>query len=170
MTRIPRAVLACAAIVAAANAPAQQSRQLNRILTPPSEMKLAPPPLPPGARVAATQHPVPITVVDTAVRQIAAAWNTSALRPLLANNFLDRDRLLDALRRAPRDARLRVLAVEGARTLDQWLEDAGTPAEQRVSRVSATVRTQVEFNDVRAGFRRIEGTNELTLLVREPNR
>ena len=88
MTRIPRAVLVCAAIVAAANAPAQQSRQLNRILTPPSEMKLAPPPLPPGARVAATQHPVPITVVDTAVRQIAAAWNTSALRPLLANNFI----------------------------------------------------------------------------------
>jgi hypothetical protein len=169
MKRIAHVVLACAALFAAPGAPAQESRQLNRIPTPQTATKLAPQALPPGARVAAVARPVSAASVDAAVRQLAAAWNTPTLRPLLADNFFDKDRLLDALNRVPRDARLRVLAVQGSNTLNQWIEKRRDGAgEEYVSRVSATVRTQVEFNDPRAGFQRLDGTNELVLLVREP--
>jgi hypothetical protein len=167
MTRIRPLVFACIAAFAAAAA-AQESRQLNRIATPQTANKLAPAALPPGARLAATAHPVPAANVEAAVRQLAAAWNTAAMRPLLANNFYDKDRLIDALARVPRDARLRVVAVEGINTLSQWIEKVADGREQYVSRVSATVRTQVEYNDARAGFQRLDGTNELVLIVREP--
>ena len=39
MKRIAHVVLACAALLAAAGAPAQESRQLNRIATPPTAMQ-----------------------------------------------------------------------------------------------------------------------------------
>jgi len=169
MNRIQRIVLASAALLAAVPSPAQESRQLNRIQTPQTATKLAPGMLPPGARVAATSHPVSASAVDQAVRQVAAAWNTPSLRQLLADNFFDKDRLLDALNRVPRDAKLRVLAVEGINTLAQWIEKRRDGAgEEYVSRVSAIVRTQVEFTDPRAGFQRLDGTNELVLVVREP--
>ena len=169
MKRICQVCFALAALLAGASSFAQESRQLNRIPTPQSAAKLAPGSLPPGARIAATSHPVSASAVDQAVRQVAAAWNTPDLRPLLASNFFDKDRLLDALNRVPRDARLRVLAVEGINTHAQWIEKRRDGAgEEFVSRISATVRTQVEFNDPRAGFQRLDGTNELVLLVREP--
>ena len=168
MTRIRQAVLACAVCFSVTGLMAQESRQLNRIPTPSTAMQLAPSALPPGARRASTTHPVSPRTVETAVRQIASAWNTTALRPLLERNFLNRERLLEALRRVPRDAKLRVLAIEGIRTLEQWIENREGAGEEYVSRVSATVRTQVEFNDPRGGLQRLDGTNELVLLVREP--
>ena len=168
MRRGFHAILACIALAAAAASLAQESRQLNRIQTPQDAAKLQTSRLPPGARLASTAHPVSPQTVDTAVRQLAAAWNTPALRPLLERSFLDKERLLDALRRVPRDARLRVLAIEGIRTLEQWIENRDGAGEEYVSRVAATVRTQVEFNDTRGGLQRLEGTNELVLLVREP--
>ena len=47
-------------------------------------------------------------------------------------------------------------------------ESLGDGRWQPVSRVSATVRTQIEYNDPRTGFQRLDGTNELVLVVRFP--
>jgi hypothetical protein len=68
----------------------------------------------------------------------------------------------------PRDAVLRVLGVQGVQTLEQYVQADDSGQAMLVSRVSATVRTQVEFDDPAAGFQRREGTNEIVLLVKEP--
>ncbi|OGT01098.1 MAG: hypothetical protein A3F73_12135 [Gallionellales bacterium RIFCSPLOWO2_12_FULL_59_22] len=143
-------------------------RQLKRIATPQLSTPQATQALPPGARAAASARPVSRAKVEAAVKQIASAWNTQQLEPLLAKNFYDKRRLMDSLGTiVPRDAKLRVLGIQGVQTLNQYVQ-AGARGEQLVSRVSATLRTQVEFNDPSSGFRRLEGDNEVILLVYEP--
>lgn len=144
-------------------AQSQEMRRFNRIVTP-----LAAPTLPPGARAVTSARPVSRAKVESAVQQIAASWNTPLLESLLAENFYDKRRLMDSLSTVvPRDAKLRVLAIQGIQTLNQYMQ-AGAQGEQLVSRVSVTLRTQVEFNDPHDGFRRLEGDNEVVLLVFEP--
>lgn len=156
--------LLAALFAAAMPASAQEARQLNRIATP-----QAAPKLPPGARAVAAVRPVPAAPVEAAVQQIAASWNTARLEPLLADNFYDKTRLLDTLNaKVPRDAKLRVLAIQGMQTLNQYLQKNPAGSEDRVSRVSVTVRTQLEFNDPQTGLQRLDGTNEFILLVMEP--
>jgi hypothetical protein len=158
-----RLTLAFAALLGSLQVPAQEARQLNRIATP-----QAAPKLPPGARVVSALRPVKVAWVDAAVQELAASWNTPQLRPLLTDNFYDKDRLLDALNaQVPRDAKLRVLGVQGIQTLSQYLLKNPAGTEELVSRVSVTVRTQVEFNDPRTGFQRLDGTNEFILRVVE---
>lgn len=126
---------------------------------------------PAGERAAAAPVralvPVDRRLVERAVHDIAAAWNTGELERHLAEDFYDRERLTDAIDRVvPRDATVRVLAVQGMQTLTQSIEARGGRRE-RVSLVSVTVSTQVEFNGP-AGFARIPGTTELIVRVREP--
>jgi hypothetical protein len=145
---------------------AQEARRLNRIPRPEAT---ATPALPPGARAVTSIRPVSAARVEAVVREIASAWNTPRLGPLLSANFYDRSRLLDALQtKVPRDARLRVLGIQGVQTLSQYLQKGTAGKEQLVSRVSVTVQTQVEYNDPKAGFQRLEGTNEYILLITEP--
>ena len=155
-----------ALVAVAPLAVAQEVRQLNRIATP-----QALPTLPPGARAVTASRPVPRERIEAAVNQVTASWNTAELAPLLAENFYDKSRLLDALNaRVPRDAKLRVLAIQGIQTLNQYLQANPGGTEDLVSRVSVTVRTQLEFNDPTKGFQRLDGTNEIILLVTEPSR
>lgn len=151
-------------LLVASFASGQEVRQLNRIVTP-----QAAPKLPPGARVVASVRPVAAARVEDAVRQVAASWNTVRLAPLLAENFYDKSRLLDALTtKVPRDAILRVLAIQGMQTLNQYLQKNAAGGDDLVSRVSVTMRTQLEFNDPQKGLQRLDGINEFILLVTEP--
>ena len=153
-----------AAIGAAGAAHAQEARQFNRIVTPQTSMKL-----PAGARLVAAPRPVSQARIEAAVAKIAAAWNTSALGAQLADNFLDKSRLLTTLSTAaPRDAKLRVLSIQGIQVLAQFVQERAAGGAELVSRVSVTVRTEIEFNDPQSGFRRLDGTNELILLLSEP--
>jgi len=153
-----------AALLAASAPRAQEVRQLDRIPTPGPAMAL-----PPGARAVATLRPVPPALVEAAVKRLAASWNTPALAARLAPNFYGRDQLLDTLQaRVPRNAVLRVLGVQGVQTLEQYVQAEAAGQAVLVSRVSATVHTQVELNDPASGFQRLEGTNEIVLLVTEP--
>jgi hypothetical protein len=153
-----------AALIATSAAFAQEVRQLDRIPTPDAAMTL-----PPGARAVVSLRPVPAALVEAAVKRLAASWNTPALGARLAPNFYGREQLLDTLQaRVPRDAVLRVLGVQGVQTLEQYVQADDSGQAMLVSRVSATVRTQVEFDDPAAGFQRREGTNEIVLLVKEP--
>ena len=161
-----RLLILVAALVAALPAPAQESRQMNRIATPASASMR----LPPGARAVAAIQPVSSQAVEEAVRQIALAWNTPRLPGYLAPNFYGKDRLAESVnRQLPRDAKLRVLGIQSTQTVAQFKQPDERYGEITVSRVLVTVRTQVEFNDPRAGLRRLEGTNEFTLRVTEPN-
>lgn len=163
MKTLARCLALSAALLAAFPASAQESRQLNRIVTPDSARRL-----PLGARAVAAIEPVSAQTVEAAVRQLAAAWNTPNLPKYLAPNFYGKDRLVESVnRQLPRDAKLRVLGIQSMQTVSQYIQPDGT-GELVVSRVSVTVRTQIEFNDPRTGLRRLEGTNEFTLRVAEP--
>ena len=66
----------------------------------------------------------------------------------------------------PRDAGLRIVSIQGSQILTQYTM-AGPDGQQALySRVSVTVRTQVEYNDAQKGFQRLEGTNDLVLLFK----
>lgn len=143
---------------------AQEFRQLNRIATPGATQGL-----PAGASVLTNARPVPIARIESSVKGIAAAWNTQQLDSYLAKNFNDRSRLLDTLNASvPRDASLRVLSIQGSQTLLQYTQRDPDGTQAIHSRVSVTVRTQVEFTDTKGVFQRLDGTNDLILLFSEP--
>lgn len=153
--------IAIAASLAGATAHARSFRNINPIATPGKQ--------PPGTERVAHPQPVDPALVRQAIDQIAAAWNTGALGPLLDETFVNRQRLLDTLQNvAPREARIRVLAVRSVATLDQFLAPEEKGGDKRISTVSAVVETQIEFNDPRTGFQRLTGTNEFILRVVEP--
>ena len=142
----------------------QEFRGLRPIVTPGVQA-----PLPPGAQpVVGTFKPIDRRELEEVIRALLAKWNTPEFDSTLAETFYDRTRLQDALNTSvPRDARLRVLSVQGIQTLDQHVvaEPSGLPIDTVVSSVSATVRAQVEFNDAALGFQRREGVIELILRV-----
>jgi len=91
----------------------------------------APPPL----------SPVPLTLVERFVHEVADAWSGRDLDAVLADEFPDRARLLDELQQSlPLDARLRILSVGTVQTLSQQPLPDG-----RLSEVLVRVRGQIEF-------------------------
>lgn len=143
------------ALLAALPADAREARRITAIARPGA--------LPANAQRPAMMVPVARDAVEQAVRAVADAWNTGRLSELLASDLEGGSRLQDTLTEVlPRDARLTVLAVQGVSTVDQYLQDG-----KRFSTVLAVVRTQVEFNDPRAGFQRLDGLNEWYFRVEE---
>ena len=125
--------------------------------------------LPPGALPVSRVQPVDARTVGKAMQSVAKAWNMPGLGDKLDPNFVNKDRLADAIRtQVPRDGTLRILGIQGFRTLDQRIEkDAGGSGEWQVSRISVMARTQIELRYPRQGFRRGDGTNEYIIQVRE---
>jgi len=119
--------------------------------------------IPAGATRVDVLRPVDRSLVEQAVEDVAEAWNGGGLSDLLSDDFRNRSRLFDTIAEVvPRDARLNVLAVQAVSTLEQYLLDG-----QRVSTVSAVVRSQIEFNEPETGFQRLEGTGEWYFRVEE---
>ncbi|MEZ5568602.1 MAG: hypothetical protein R3E54_09735 [Halioglobus sp.] len=125
--------------------------------------------LPDGA--AAVEHFIPVDqgLVNDAVNQIMQQWSTPQMQAYLSKDFYDASRLEDVLDTVvPRDALVRILTVGGIQTLQQFQErDAATGKAVRVSRVSVTVRTQLEYNDPATGLVTLPGTTEYILKFRE---
>jgi hypothetical protein len=147
--------VALAAAIVLATASAQEFRSIRPIRRSP------------GAAVTAAS-PIEQRVVTRALERILAAWNTPALRGQLGTRFYDADRLADTLATVPRDARVRLLAVESVGVVRQDHRD-GSPgaAPRRTSVISVVARTQVEFEDADLGFRAIDGTNEYVFALTE---
>jgi len=124
--------------------------------------------LPLGAMPVTTIKPVDVRVVEKMVESIIGSWNTFNLDARLGKEFYNKSRLLDTLAvNAPRDAKLRLLSIQGVQTLSQYvMTDPNDNKRVLVSTVSATARTQAEYNDPTRGFRTVEGTNEYVLLVK----
>lgn len=111
--------------------------------------------------------------VRQGMTQLFEAWNSGQIDKFISPRFYDRQRFLDALLRdVPRDAQIRLLAIESVQPFDQVSEllDPATGAAPAVvpeklllrvkTKVTAVVRTQLEYNDARLGFQRREGRNE----------
>jgi hypothetical protein len=142
---------------------AQEFRLLNPITTPGVRA-----PLPAGAQPVAQPRTIDRRQLEAAVQTLAAAWNTPALEAKLSDTFYDKSRLDDVLNTSvPRDAKLRVLGIQGVQILDQYkIPDASGLFDTYVSRVSVTARTQVEFTSTTdSSFQRRDGTNEFILKV-----
>ncbi len=147
-------------LVLSSGSPARQFRQLAPIATPTTTARA----LPEGAKPVANPRPLPRARVERLLRGVLAKWNGAGMTQTLAPEFYDRSRLLDTVDRlAPRDATLRLLSLQGVQTLQQYQQ-----GDRRVSIVSATARTQLEFNDPTLGFVRRQGVNEFILRITTP--
>jgi len=161
-------VLATTMVVATAIASFPEpgaTTEFRRRLAIPSPSQLAP-----GVRPVANPQPVDRKVIEAGVEQIFAAFSEGGrgIDRLLANDFVNRQRLIDDIGvRVPRDARLRVIAVQSVRTMEQveTTGDDGRPV--RISRVVATVRSQLEYNDPIAGFRRLDGVADYIFRIEQ---
>ncbi|MBT7950798.1 MAG: hypothetical protein HN764_04180 [Gammaproteobacteria bacterium] len=143
---------------------ARQFRQVVPIATA-KKIKSA---LPDGAVAIKQAKELEKGQITEAVNQVLSKWNSGDLEQVLSDDFFDKSRLTDAVDSiVPRDAALRVQSVQGVQTLQQYImpTDEG---DTMVSIVSATVNTQLEFNDPASGLVRLPGVNEFVLKVTQP--
>jgi hypothetical protein len=125
--------------------------------------------LPAGTVAVEQLVPLRRSEIESRLEKIIEQWNNPGMAATLAEEFYDRTRLLDAVNTdIPRDAKLRILSIQSVRTLRQYQVPAmNGEAEINVSIVSATARTQLEFNSP-TGFVRLPGTNEFILRITKP--
>lgn len=136
----------------------QESRRFNRIPIhkkpapeQPSVLSLSPQQLP----------PLPSrTEVETAVQDLAQSYATENLRELLADEFPNKEELLDTLRTVQQDAATIQLDVESIEVVQvgPWQEAAAEPQGDFVSitlhsTAVVDVRTRLSFDDLRTGMR-----------------
>lgn len=130
---------------------AKEFRDIHRLNTPSSAEK---------AGYGKVIKPLSRSTVEAAVDQVFSKYNTSEFGSMLADSFYNKDLLTNAIdSKVPRDAKIRVLGMQGVETLGQTIQ-----ANKLVSTVSVTVKAQMEFNNT-SGFQRREGTNELLLKI-----
>lgn len=154
--RAARCIAAALVLLASASASAQEGRAFNPIARP-----AARPALPAGAERVSPPRPIPREVIEQAVAEVASAWNERRMGRVLGPRFQRAQELSDALQtKVPRDAVLRVMAIQGWQVLDQYRQDG-----QLVSKVSVTLRTQVEFGEPGAGYQVRDGTNEYVMTL-----
>ncbi len=155
-------VLGLAGLVIAASAvDAAEFRRRATIRTPAA--------LPADAAPVARITPIDRAVVERFIHKLFAAYgaNPAATADLLDDSFVDKSRLLDTMsERLPRDAKLSVLGIGSIRTVSQHIEP-GDDGNVLVSVVSATVRSQLVFNDPVTGFSRLEGRGDYFIKIRQ---
>lgn len=158
-------ILAGLLLLTAASTQARQFRIIQPIATPENVNDA----LPDGARPVESVQPVTREQLEPHLRKLFQDWESGQIDEHLAEDFWDSQRLLDTLDVVvPRDANLRLQSIQGIQTLSQYMQqDAETGGDERVSIVSATVRTQLEFNTPGGGFIRRPGVNEFILQVTE---
>lgn len=101
-------------------------------------------------------------VIEGAIQRFINTWNTTAMNEMLDETFYDKNRLQDnMISMVPRDAKLRLLSISMIQILDQFVRPDPSGGSVMHSTISATLRTQIEFNDPALGFQRIEGINDL---------
>lgn len=126
--------------------------------------------VPANATAVTRVEPVDPTIVRAGITKIFATYgqDSAAFARMLDEGFFDRQRLADLMQeRLPRDARIRVVGIQGIRTISQHVLPKTQRGEVLVSQVSVTVRTEIQFNDVSAGFQRLAGTVDYILTVRQ---
>jgi hypothetical protein len=145
---------------------AQEFRMIRRIAVPDK--------IPDGAIPLPALQPVQTEVATGALKTILEKWNNGNIGGVLGEDFYDKTRLEDAVvEKVPRDATIRLLSVGGIQTLNQYEQAGDNGGSLRVSVVSVTAVTQIEFNDPdplpgESSFQRLQGENEYILRITEP--
>ena len=153
-----RIALLALALGAALSTTAQEGRIFNPIARP-----TARPALPSGAVRVSPPRPISRERIEQAVAEIASAWNERRVGRVLAPDFQRGQELADAMQtKVPRDAVLRVMAIQGWQVHDQYRQ-----GDRLVSKVTITLRTQVEFGDASAGYQVRDGINEYAVTLTE---
>ncbi len=143
---------------------ARQFRNLTPIASPETQGAN----LPEGAIPVHQTQPLSRSDVEPLVRDVIEKWNTSGMSATLSDQFYDKSRLLDVMDTGvPRDAKLRIQSIQSIQTLQQYQVPADNDRNDLVSIVSATARTQLEFNNS-AGLQRRVGVNEFILKITQP--
>lgn len=125
--------------------------------------------LPDNAEGVETINPVDRELVERGVREILGAWNSGQLENMLAEAFVNRQKLVDTLITVvPRDAELDLLSLRSFTTLEQYNMDVSQKGRYRISKISAVIRMQVIFNDTQTGYQRLPNTSEFIIEIREP--
>lgn len=139
---------------------AQEFRTLNPVSTP-----LRPPK---GAIPVENIQPVSHGTVENAVREIFSTWNKGSLEKYIGNEFYDRTRLMDSMMtNVPKDANIRFISLQGNQTINQYQKRSESGNLQIISTISVNAITQIEFNDISKGFRKLDGTNEYIIRITE---
>lgn len=87
---------------------------------------------------------------------------------MLSDSFYNKSRFGDAMQtNVPTNSRLKIQSLGSTQTLEQRIVNDPDGGRSRVSLISVTVRSQVEFNDPRSGFVRVPGTNEFIMEMTE---
>lgn len=146
--------------------PGSQARQFRTLIpiATPAQSAVS---LPQGSRPVQQVRQVDRGTVEQAMRKVVEKWNTPQMAQILGNEFYDSSRLLDNMDTlVPRNATVRLQSVQGIQTLQQYIVPGeGGSRGEMVSIVSATARTQVEFEQPGVGFVRLPGTNEYILKI-----
>lgn len=129
----------------------------------------APSLLPENAVSITPLKPLDQQLIRQGIDEILTAWNRGEIQDVLAEDFVNVQRLADTIITVvPRDARLSLLSLRSHHLLRQYhLKEPGQ-GSWRVSRVAVTVRLQLTFNDPRTGYQRLPSTSEFILEIREP--
>jgi len=140
-------------------------RTFKPIAVPPQKQSVSVPIV--ATPVQPSLQPVSRQLADKALERVIMAWNTKQLNGVLGDDFYDRSQLSDAMNtRVPRDAELSLLAIQGARTIDQKTVDSPS-GKLLVSTVSITASTQLTYNDPTNGYQRREGVNEYIVRIKQ---
>lgn len=146
------------ALASLPDAGAQGFREIRRIPAP--QRPSAAPPAPEGAKLLTEPVAIDPKVIEAAARKVLAAWNQGDLEQFLADDFQNRERLLDAISAdVPRDAVIRILAIRNVKTFDQYLR-RGDDGTEIVTHASAQIDTQIEYEDPKGGLRRLRGSGD----------
>lgn len=154
--------LTIAGILFAATGWAREFRKISPVSVP----EVAPQ----GAIAIKRITPVSAAAVTRAVEQLMASWSTPQLQEMISDRFYDKDRLLDNIAGfVPRDARVRILAIQSTDTVLQYIlpSKSDPNAATRVSKVVVVVKTAVEFTDENGQFQSLEGVNEYTFEIEQ---
>ncbi|MDF1736758.1 MAG: hypothetical protein P1U37_15810 [Minwuia sp.] len=142
-----------AALLAVPVSEAAQFRQARPIARPA--------PVPDGFQPAMQPIRIPQPMVERAVREVFANWNSPGFDRYLSPSLFDRDRLIDNIAEfAPPDAELRLLGLQSVRQLGQVEQRQPDGSRLIIAKISATALTAVEFEDSATGFQRLEGLQE----------
>ena len=108
-------------------------------------------------------------LVEKVVDDLFDSWNTPDLGAILTRDFANRSRILDAIQTgAPRYARLKVLAIQDLKIVDQYVRPhpSGDGSYQLLSRISVRIVCEVaQSTALTKRFQRLEGTSEYLIQV-----
>jgi hypothetical protein len=124
--------------------------------------------VPDGFETIANIRPVESETIRSFMNKLAENWNSPGLSQMISDDFYDKSIFHDSMMtitKVPRDAKLKILAIQGIRTLQQMFGEDPEFGWVVVSVVEVTARTQIQLNDPEEGFVKLEGVNDYLLRV-----